>query len=317
MKRVSVDGKIKTLYSDNAKDLEKQYIELKYKSNNGMVTNDENMTVSSWADKWLETYKADKEQATIQMYKDTIRLYIKPYIGNIPLKNLKQTDIVNMLNSLAKKGITRRKDVTLLTIKQILEKAVDNDYIYKNVAKNIKQTKHIAKEKQILTNLDISYLQKVAKKDNSCLDFIEGKTRSLSLWLNFISFIVSCIISRIGIFLLVLPSIKSKQLMSETSIRRALEYTLREINKLYNKDQLDTQKVCQNQNSEEIKTIKFTYHQLRHTYASFLHKAGISIKEAQYLTGHKDVKTLLNIYTHLDEEDKKNATEKLNNLLKI
>ena len=116
---------------------------------------------------------------------------------------------------------------------------------------------------------------------------------------------------------LVFPSIKSKQLMTETSIRRVLEYTLREINKLYYKDQLDTQKMCQNQNSKEIKAIKFTYHQLRHTYASFLHKAGISIKEAQYLTGHKDVKTLLNIYTHLDEEDKKNATEKLNNLLKV
>ena len=118
MKRVSVDGKIKTLYSDSPKDLERQYIELKYKSNNGMITNDENMTISVWADKWLETYKADKEQATVKMYKDTIRLYIKPYIGNILLKNLKQTDIVNMLNSLSKKGITRRKDVALLTIKQ-------------------------------------------------------------------------------------------------------------------------------------------------------------------------------------------------------
>lgn len=361
MKRVSVDGKIKTLYSDNVKDLERQYIELKYKSNNGIIINDENMTVSVWADKWLETYKADKEQATVKMYKDTIRLYIKPYIGNIPLKSLKQTDVVNMLNSLAKKGITRRKDFALLTIKQILEKAVDNDYIYKNVAKSIKQTKHIAKEKQMLTNLDISYLQKVAKNDNRCFMVlfmlytgirreevapllyrdinIEDWTLSINKAVHWeknkptvkgtkgkatrkipILDIIQDKIKEMKLnhknSELVFPSVKSKQLMSESSIRRALEYTLREINKLYNKDQLDTQKVCQNQNNEEIKTIKFTYHQLRHTYASFLHKAGISIKEAQYLTGHKDVKTLLNIYTHLDEEDKKNATEKLNNLLK-
>ena len=72
-----------------------------------------------------------------------------------------------------------------------------------------------------------------------------------------------------------------------------------------------------NKEEIEIKTIKFTYHQLRHTYACFLHKAGIPAKEAQYLTGHKDLKVLLNIYTHLDEEDKQNATEKLNNLLKV
>lgn len=362
MKRVSIDGKIKTLYSDNVKDLEKQYIELKFKSNNGIVTNDENMTVSVWADKWIETYKADKEQATVKMYKDTIRLYIKPYIGNIPLKSLKQTDVVNMLNFLTKKGITRRKDIALLTIKQILDKAVDNDYIYKNVAKNIKQAKHIAKEKQMLTNLDISYLQKVAKKDNRCFMVlfmlytgirreevapilykdinIENWTLSINKAVHWeknkptvkgtkgkttrkipILEIIQDTIKEMKLSHkdseLVFPSVKTKKLMSEISIRRALEYTLREINKLYNKDQLDTQKTCQNPNNEEIKTIKFTYHQLRHTYASFLHKAGISIKEAQYLTGHKDVKTLLNIYTHLDEEDKKNATEKLNNLLKI
>ena len=30
MKRVSVNGKLKTLYSDNPQDLEKHYIELKY-----------------------------------------------------------------------------------------------------------------------------------------------------------------------------------------------------------------------------------------------------------------------------------------------
>ena len=33
MKRVSVNGKIQTLYSKNPKDLERQYIELKHLSN--------------------------------------------------------------------------------------------------------------------------------------------------------------------------------------------------------------------------------------------------------------------------------------------
>ena len=168
MKRVSVDGKLKTLYADNVKDREKQYIELKYMSNKGITVDDKNMTVSTWADKWVETYKSDKEQATIKMYKDTIRLYIKPTIGNIPLKNLKQADIVDMLNVLTEKGITRRKDFALLTIKQILEKAVDNDYIYKNVTKNIKQNKHVAKEKQMLTSLEIDYLKDVAENDDRC-----------------------------------------------------------------------------------------------------------------------------------------------------
>lgn len=363
MKRVSVDGKLKTLYADNVKDLEKQYIELKYMSNKGITVDDKNMTVSTWADKWVETYKSDKEQATIKMYKDTIRLYIKPIIGNIPLKNLKQADIVDMLNVLTEKGITRRKDFALLTIKQILEKAVDNDYIYKNVAKNIKQNKHVAKEKQMLTSLEIDYLKDVAENDDRCFMVLfmlyTGIRREevapllykdidTDKWLVTINKavhweknqaevkrtknksirklpIVKNIQKKIKSMKdahkdneLIFPSQKYKKIMTESSIRRALEHVLVEINKKYKKDQLDTLKTVSKeiQNDDiSIKTIKFTYHQLRHTYASFLHKAGIPLKEAQYLTGHKDIKTLMDIYTHLDEEDNENAAKKLNDFL--
>lgn len=363
MKRVSVDGKLKTLYADNVKDLEKQYIELKYMSNKGITVDDKNMTVSTWADKWVETYKSDKEQATIKMYKDTIRLYIKPTIGNIPLKNLKQADIVDMLNVLTEKGITRRKDFALLTIKQILEKAVDNDYIYKNVAKNIKQNKHVAKEKQMLTSLEIDYLKDVAENDDRCFMVLfmlyTGIRREevapliykdidTDKWLVTINKavhweknqaevkrtknksirklpIVKNIQKKIKSMKdshkdneLIFPSQKYKKIMTESSIRRALEHVLVEINKKYKKDQLDTLKTVSKeiQNDDiSIKTIKFTYHQLRHTYASFLHKAGIPLKEAQYLTGHKDIKTLMDIYTHLDEEDNENAAKKLNDFL--
>lgn len=163
MKRVSVNGKLKTIYSDNPKDLERQYIEYKYLNEKGTVADDQNMNVSTWADKWLKTYKSDKEKATIKMYEDAIRLYIKPNIGNIPLKSLKQSDIVDMLNILDKKGITRKKDVALLTIKQILNKAVENDYIYKNVASGIKIKKHKSTEKEPLQQSTIDKVQTLAK----------------------------------------------------------------------------------------------------------------------------------------------------------
>ncbi|MCI8485781.1 MAG: hypothetical protein HFJ20_01440 [Clostridia bacterium] len=167
MKRVSVNGKLKTLYSDNPKDLEKQYIELKYLNNKGTVADDKNMTISIWADKWVRTYKADKEKATIKMYEDAIRLYIKPNIGNIPLKSLRQSDVVEMLNVLDKKGITRKKDVALLTVKQILNKAVENDYIYKNVANGIKIKKHKATEKEPVNQYTIDIIKKLAKTDSN------------------------------------------------------------------------------------------------------------------------------------------------------
>ena len=60
------------------------------------------------------------------------------------------------------------------------------------------------------------------------------------------------------------------------------------------------------------KDTQFTIHTLRHTYACILYKAGITAKQAQKWTGHKDIQVLLNIYTHLDEKDNKNAIDKVN-----
>lgn len=54
-----------------------------------------------------------------------------------------------------------------------------------------------------------------------------------------------------------------------------------------------------------IKT--FTAHQLRHTYATMLYDAGVDILTAKELLGHSDVKTTLDIYTHLSRTRKKKS----------
>jgi len=48
-----------------------------------------------------------------------------------------------------------------------------------------------------------------------------------------------------------------------------------------------------------------TAHTFRHTYASDLYKAGVDIKQAQYLLGHTDIKTTLDTYTHFGYTDVK------------
>lgn len=95
--------------------------------------------------------------------------------------------------------------------------------------------------------------------------------------------------------------------MSETTLKRKLSYVLDKLNAS------DTLKSVSSINSNS--NIRFTLHQLRHTYVCILHKAGIDIKQAQIWTGHKDVKVLLNIYTHLDAEDDKKSVEKVNQFL--
>lgn len=48
-----------------------------------------------------------------------------------------------------------------------------------------------------------------------------------------------------------------------------------------------------------------TQHMLRHTYATLLFKAGVDVKDAQLFMGHKDIHVTLQIYTHLDAEQKR------------
>lgn len=59
----------------------------------------------------------------------------------------------------------------------------------------------------------------------------------------------------------------------------------------------------------------FTAHQLRHTYATMLYDAGVDILTAQYLLGHSDVKTTLDIYTHLQKTRKEHSISNYNDYL--
>ena len=54
-----------------------------------------------------------------------------------------------------------------------------------------------------------------------------------------------------------------------------------------------------------------TTHGFRHTHCSILFEAGFSLKEVQDRIGHSDVKTTLNIYTHVAEHIKVDSINKL------
>lgn len=59
----------------------------------------------------------------------------------------------------------------------------------------------------------------------------------------------------------------------------------------------------------------FTWHCLRHTYATILYDAGVDVLTAKKLLGHSDVKTTLGIYTHLSAEKERSDVSKLNKFL--
>lgn len=61
--------------------------------------------------------------------------------------------------------------------------------------------------------------------------------------------------------------------------------------------------------------VSFSWHQLRHTYATILYDSGTGVLEAQRFLGHSDVKVTLGIYTHLSEKTKNAAASKIDAFL--
>ena len=58
-------------------------------------------------------------------------------------------------------------------------------------------------------------------------------------------------------------------------------------------------------------------HVLRHTFCTKLARAGMPVKELQYLMGHSDVETTLRIYTHMDYDAAEKSFQKYSALTRI
>lgn len=358
VKKVVVNKKPIYLYSYDEKDLEKQYIELKNKvNNNKKIISKCSFTMTKYADYWYEHYISNSKLSnkTKKDYSDCIRLYIKPNIGNMKLIDVQEVDINDLLQNLALKGITRRREMTLLILNSMFKKAIKNKLIEDNPASDIKLEKHIAEEKKALSmniidlildmpnDLDSSVFMikfilttglrleevsplykkdvlketrmlkvgKVVDLDSKDLQIINYTKNKDKREVPILDFIYNDLINRITIQEnnLIFPNTKGS-LKSRTSFKRDLQRFLKVFNQYYEKKQkeMNTNFILNDEDK-----ITFTYHQLRHSYACILHKADIDLKTAQSFTGHKDLKVLLDIYTHLDEEDIEKAKNKLNN----
>lgn len=77
--------------------------ELKAKLAYGEKAGDQ--TVEAFLDRWMASrIRPHRRKKTISSYEDTIRLYIKPYIGRFKLADLRKADLVVMFDSLAARG---------------------------------------------------------------------------------------------------------------------------------------------------------------------------------------------------------------------
>lgn len=334
MKKVTIKGRSKPiyLYSNDKDDLEKQYIETMHLSYNGMDYNTINL--KDFSEKWIELNSTNKEYRTIQEYKTLVNSYIIPLLGYKKVKDIKLYDIKQLMKNMENIPTTAKK--TLQIIKRILNDAVDNDIIIKNVAQNVKPPKIIKKERLPLT---LEEDKKLLSSKNKYASFFilmrytgMRKEEIVPLTINDIDLQNKTIsINKAVTFINNKPVIKSTK-NKKTRIVPLLDIIYNDVSDLVSISKENNRELVFVKETDKqmltdvairrhleslinsLDNVVFTCHQLRHSYCTMLYYAGVKIKKAQELMGHSSADMVYNIYTHLDEQ-RENAEELINHYI--
>lgn len=316
--KVTIDGKPHYIYAYSVAELKEKKLQL------FLNENKRSGLFKDVVQEWFKLEKSNLQYNTQKMYKLNLK-YLKP-LDSIIMDKVKPGDVLSILDSLKEKP--RTYNLVLLTLNQIFEFAIDEGYCSRNIVRKIKQLKSHKNEKKPLTIEQIKMIEYSLPLEPRLLIcyflVCTGLRREELIPLTFEDVYDNTIhISKAVYFEHNQPHLKSTknesnrnipildglqpylqgtglifpnengQMLSETSYKRRIAFCSRYLG------------------------IKFTGHLLRHTYATLLYNSGVPIKEAQYFLGHKDIRVLLDVYTHIDEDSKSKSIKKVNSFLEV
>ena len=305
--------------------------------------------VEQWGIKWLKLYKSAKEYNTYAMYLNALNSHIIPEIGGIRLSALKSHHIQEMLNDIISVGHYRTAEIVRLTIKQIIQQAIINEYIYKDVSLKVSLPQSQKKEKRSLSNeekaifekakltqrervfVDLLYYTGVRRGEALALTVkdIDFKNRRLIINKNLVikdgeSHLKNSPKTNAGNRSIPLPAKLLSELQEYIAHAKNIYLFTMKSGEPMTKSSfrrfwyniLDKMNVAAggdefSRSDTAIRLIAkdVTPHIFRHTYATNLYYAGIDVKTAQRLLGHSSIQVTLEIYTHLDAEVSISNTE--------
>ncbi len=142
--RIPVYGKSITEFEDNKARIRDEI-------NKGIYTNDKGILFSDYKWTWLETYKNNRSYNTQTAYKNILKNHTGA-LDQLKLSQIKKSDVQLGYNHL--KGHPDLQRRYIQTVNQILKAAIDDGYIWKNVADNIETDKAKRKKKRALTKTE-------------------------------------------------------------------------------------------------------------------------------------------------------------------
>lgn len=323
------EGKPYCVYGYSDRELERKKTEKIEALKRNELVIESTMTVRAWSEQFIRAYKRNAmKDYTLDNYEYQLDHYILEQIGDVKIKNVKPLMCQNILNDLEGKSTSLIHKVRI-QMNEMFEKAVENDLISKNPAKNITEPKGTKGTRRALTSREETAFLAAAKKhqhgllfmfmwgcgcrpseaENICgrdIQQIDGnmylhirgtKTKAADRYVPIPQEILEMLPDRLDPFL---PIVRTKE-GNKISARRQrgawkhMEYLM------------NIELGCRTYRNQLVPPFPLATdlcsYCLRHTYCTNLQRRGVDIRTAQKLMGHSDIRMTANIYSHTTVED--------------
>lgn len=301
----------------------------------GEETINGSMTVNAWFRQWFDTYKAPKGSTakSLGMYHEKYNNYIKPHIGKMKLRDVRDVHLQKILNSQANMSESHVKKVRSV-LQQMFRRARQSRLIVYDPAELLELPAYTKGSRRSLTDAERSAILALAATHPSGLwiqtllytGMRPGETAALT-WAD-IDFDrneiriraakesgthntlkapkteagrrIIPIHAKLRPLLLAAPRHKSGYVFVTRSGNPQNENSLRRLWNSFKRD-LDISMgatLYRNKIVESKLAPDLVPYCLRHTFCTDLQNAGVPLNVAKELMGHADIQTTANIYTH-------------------
>ena len=342
----------KSAFGKTQKELLPKFNELKKTYAGIELTEESQMRLSEWLDKWLNEYKRGMiRDSTVDGYEKYIENHIKPYLGDKMLTQLTTADIQRMYNTLKKEGRVHAdkqgsRELSNSMVRSIhtllhgvLDGAVREGLIPRNPTEGTVLPKHIKSGKTVLLESQIERFMKAIEGDVIWHDlfyteFMTGLRRGEICGLQW-----SDIDEENGVLYvrrtikyakgeLVISETKTAQGHRKIIMPESLSEMMKERRKtcftewVFPKQYYPAEPINPESAYRRLKTIlqaanlpNMRFHDLRHTFATHAAASGIDPKTLAGILGHTKASFTLDTYTHVTTDMQKQAAGIVGNFI--
>lgn len=294
------------------------------------------MTVSAWYKEWKATYKDSKDltKKSLGMYDEKWKKYIKPAIGYMKLRDVRDVHLQRILNGQAGMSLSHVKKLRMV-LQEMFRRARQSRLITYDPAELLELPSTTERKRRSITDAERAAILAVAETHRAGLWVLTllytgmrpGETASLT-WAD-VDFKHNEIhvhtakesgsqaikapktqagIRDIPIRAALLPKLKAAQgepfspvfptgagnFQNENSLRRLWTGFKRDLD-IYMGAELERNKIVVSKVAPDL-----TPYCLRHTFATDCIKADVHIDNVRWLLGHADISITANTYSHRD-----------------